>query len=95
MPKLLFEPAVSKIGENEYFITTKNDTDKGRVAIYTDEVGKFIITSMWPEHRHKADIITDLCTMYPEEDAAEIEQVVINTIATLRSYNSGGGEANA
>lgn len=95
MPKLLFEPAVNKIGENEYFITSKNDTDDGRIAIYTDEVGKFIITSMWPEHTHKADIIDRLCEMYPETDITEVERVVIQAIETLRSYNNGGGNNNA
>lgn len=86
MPQLLFEPAVNKLGEDDYIIVTKNDSDTGRVAIRANSIAKDIILAMYPERcsqEKNAEAIAEKYGITYEEALEQVNAV----IASLR----GGG----
>ncbi len=96
MPKLNFEPAFNKIGEDDYIVVPKAENTEHRCAIRCNGFAKEIIEYMWPEHTSRAVIKTLMTERHPEltaeEISEEVEGVIKKLVSSSSQSESGGAE---
>lgn len=92
MPKLLFEPKFHRIGDNQEFYCTSCRKDDPVIFIKCDEVGKFILEQMYPEHKSRKDIAPLVVERFgiTLTEATDIIQDLVLKLLGERAESSNG-----
>lgn len=96
MPKLLFEPVINKVGEDEYIIVPKSESTNVRCAMKCNGVAAYIVSLMYPNHIPREDMGAMVLEHFPDLYATEEEaQMDVNSVISIMrggtSATSDGG----
>lgn len=82
MPKLLFEPKFHTIGDQKDIFVTSSKRKEPILCIRCNEMAKFILEQMYPDHTPRTEIIPKVMARFSisEEEATTAVNQVISTL---------------
>lgn len=84
MPKLIFEPKVHIIGDNEDIFITATNEGEPTICIKCNDVAAFIIKKMYPDHKPRTEIAEMVAHKFgcTSSEATRAVETVISALLT-------------
>ncbi len=92
MPKLLFKPKFHSIGDQTDIFVTSCEDGAPIVCMRCNDVAKFILEQMYPDHKPRAEIIPEVMAQFSVSQA-EATEAVNKVITKLLDKGEQGNES--